>query len=171
MLRGGWAIQSVHQCGPLSLIDVSLPTLLVRGIHGASALDTIATYQASLKNNNLTDTSIFSAGPSGNPSFYIAWLAQEEARPSTPVLSSPIPNLIYFPDLKDALEPPFACLTQALVCRSQQATTLFTNTCYLMQGRALAMPSGTWPVFQPKLNAQSSNTPQAPSKTKNMWSA
>eukprot|EP00983_Pelagomonas_calceolata_P041222 1137971-Pelagomonas_calceolata.AAC.1 len=50
------------------------------------------------------DTGIPSPGPGGNPFYYIAWLAQEEARPSTPETSSPIPDLMYFPDLKDALK-------------------------------------------------------------------
>eukprot|EP00983_Pelagomonas_calceolata_P000011 365-Pelagomonas_calceolata.AAC.1 len=38
----------------------------------------IAKYQASLKNNNLTDTSIPSAGPGSNPFYNNAWLAREE---------------------------------------------------------------------------------------------
>eukprot|EP00983_Pelagomonas_calceolata_P063057 1147568-Pelagomonas_calceolata.AAC.1 len=50
---------------------------------------------------------------------------------------------------------------------AKQATTLITKACYLKQIRALAMPSGTCPVSQPKWNAQSSNTAQAPSTTKN----
>eukprot|EP00983_Pelagomonas_calceolata_P038861 1136947-Pelagomonas_calceolata.AAC.1 len=67
---------------------------------------TTAKYQASIddileKNNNLisqlTNTSVPSAGPGGNPFYNIAWLAQEEARPTIPELSSPIPNLVYPP--------------------------------------------------------------------------
>eukprot|EP00983_Pelagomonas_calceolata_P053693 1143396-Pelagomonas_calceolata.AAC.2 len=73
------------------------------GIAGNECADTIAEYQTSLKNNNLTDTRIPSAGPGGNPFYNIAWLAQEEARPSTPGSSSPVTNLVYFPDLEDAL--------------------------------------------------------------------
>eukprot|EP00983_Pelagomonas_calceolata_P065688 1148689-Pelagomonas_calceolata.AAC.3 len=69
------------------------------GIAGNECADSIAKYQASLKNNNLNDTGIPSAGPGGNPFYNIAWLAREEARPSTPGSSSPIPNLINFPDL------------------------------------------------------------------------
>eukprot|EP00983_Pelagomonas_calceolata_P025345 795061-Pelagomonas_calceolata.AAC.1 len=38
--------------------------------------DKIANYQASLKDNNLTDTSIPSAGKGGNPFYNIAWLAR-----------------------------------------------------------------------------------------------
>eukprot|EP00983_Pelagomonas_calceolata_P037492 1136351-Pelagomonas_calceolata.AAC.1 len=49
-----------------------------------------------------------------------------------------------------------------------QAITLTTRACYLMQIRALAMPSGTCPVSRPKCNTQSSNTAQAPSTIKNM---
>lgn len=60
--------------------------------------------QASLELNILTGTGIPSTGPGGNPFFHIAWLAREEARPSTPASSSPIYNLVYFPDLKDALK-------------------------------------------------------------------
>eukprot|EP00983_Pelagomonas_calceolata_P076797 1153576-Pelagomonas_calceolata.AAC.1 len=64
---------------------------------------------ASLKDNSLTVIGIPSAGPGGNPFYNLAWLAREElilleARPSTPESSSPIPNLICFPDLKDALK-------------------------------------------------------------------
>eukprot|EP00983_Pelagomonas_calceolata_P070029 1150601-Pelagomonas_calceolata.AAC.2 len=69
-----------------------------------SKADTVAKYQASLKDNNLTYTGIHSAGPGGNPFYNITWLAREEARPTTPELSSPIPNLICLPDLKDALK-------------------------------------------------------------------
>eukprot|EP00983_Pelagomonas_calceolata_P023716 746794-Pelagomonas_calceolata.AAC.1 len=36
------------------------------------------------------------------PFYNVAWLAREEARPSTPDSSSSIPNLVYSPDLKDA---------------------------------------------------------------------
>eukprot|EP00983_Pelagomonas_calceolata_P016847 530309-Pelagomonas_calceolata.AAC.1 len=57
-------------------------------------------YQASLQDNNLTDTGIPSAGPGGNPFYNIPLLAREEARPRTP--ESPPPpntNLIYSPDL------------------------------------------------------------------------
>eukprot|EP00983_Pelagomonas_calceolata_P083155 1156099-Pelagomonas_calceolata.AAC.1 len=61
-------------------------------------------YQASLKNNNLIDTSIPRTGPDGNPFYNIAWLAQEETRPSAPESFFPVPNLMYFPDLKDALK-------------------------------------------------------------------
>eukprot|EP00983_Pelagomonas_calceolata_P036169 1131773-Pelagomonas_calceolata.AAC.1 len=35
---------------------------------------------------------------------YHCLLAQEKARPSIPESSSPIPNLVYFPDLKDVLK-------------------------------------------------------------------
>eukprot|EP00983_Pelagomonas_calceolata_P075604 1153086-Pelagomonas_calceolata.AAC.5 len=44
------------------------------------------------------------AGPGGNPFYNTAWLAREEARQSTSESSSPIPNLVYFPDLKDAFK-------------------------------------------------------------------
>eukprot|EP00983_Pelagomonas_calceolata_P027065 850752-Pelagomonas_calceolata.AAC.1 len=53
------------------------------GIAGNECADTIAKYQASLKDNNLMDTGIPNAGPGGNPFYNIAWLAREEARPST----------------------------------------------------------------------------------------
>eukprot|EP00983_Pelagomonas_calceolata_P084765 1156422-Pelagomonas_calceolata.AAC.2 len=121
------------------------------GMAGNECADRIAKYQASLKDSNLTDTGIPSAGPGGNP-FYnrkkpflkksyvsrenspyinkgkrdilaqynIAWLAQEEARPSL--------------DMQIA----------------KQATTLTTKACYLMQIRASAMPTGTCPVPQPE---------------------
>eukprot|EP00983_Pelagomonas_calceolata_P085453 1156564-Pelagomonas_calceolata.AAC.1 len=61
----------------------------VQGDLGMNAQIKIAKYQASLKNNNLTDTGIPSAGPGGNPFYNIAWLAREEARPTTPELSPP----------------------------------------------------------------------------------
>eukprot|EP00983_Pelagomonas_calceolata_P037094 1136186-Pelagomonas_calceolata.AAC.2 len=48
--------------------------------------------------------SICNAGPDGNPFYSIAWLPREEARQSTPKSFSPIPNLVYFPDLQDALK-------------------------------------------------------------------
>eukprot|EP00983_Pelagomonas_calceolata_P067113 1149353-Pelagomonas_calceolata.AAC.2 len=60
--------------------------------------------QASLKRNNLTNTGIHSAGPGGNPFYNIAWLAWEEARPTTPESSPPIPKIVYFPDLEHALK-------------------------------------------------------------------
>eukprot|EP00983_Pelagomonas_calceolata_P024846 782238-Pelagomonas_calceolata.AAC.1 len=74
------------------------------GIAGNECADRIARYQVSLKDDNLTDTGIPSAGPGGNPFYSIAWLAQEEAKPSTPGSSPLIPNLVNFPDLKDALK-------------------------------------------------------------------
>eukprot|EP00983_Pelagomonas_calceolata_P065912 1148783-Pelagomonas_calceolata.AAC.4 len=74
------------------------------GTAGNECADRIAKYQASLKDNNLTGTGIPSAGPGGNPFYNIAWLAREEARPSTPESSSHIPILVYFPNLKDALK-------------------------------------------------------------------
>eukprot|EP00983_Pelagomonas_calceolata_P094479 1157896-Pelagomonas_calceolata.AAC.1 len=73
-------------------------------VAGNECADEIAKYQASLKDNNLTDAGIPSAGQSGNPFYNIAWLAWEEARQSTTEPSSPIPNLTYFPDLKDTLK-------------------------------------------------------------------
>eukprot|EP00983_Pelagomonas_calceolata_P045478 1139760-Pelagomonas_calceolata.AAC.2 len=39
----------------------------------------LAMYLAILKDNNLTDAGIPSAGPGGNPFYNIAWLAREEA--------------------------------------------------------------------------------------------
>eukprot|EP00983_Pelagomonas_calceolata_P056070 1144427-Pelagomonas_calceolata.AAC.4 len=66
--------------------------------------DRIAKQQASLKGNSLTNTGAPNAGPGGNTFFNIAWLAQDEARPSTPGSSSSVPNLVYFPNLKDALK-------------------------------------------------------------------
>eukprot|EP00983_Pelagomonas_calceolata_P019929 629577-Pelagomonas_calceolata.AAC.1 len=74
------------------------------GKAGKECADTIAKYQASLNNNNLTDTGIPSAGPGGNPFHNIAWLDREEARPGTPKSSSPTPNLFYFSDLQNALK-------------------------------------------------------------------
>eukprot|EP00983_Pelagomonas_calceolata_P085259 1156519-Pelagomonas_calceolata.AAC.1 len=61
------------------------------GIAGNECADTIAEFQASLKDSNLTDTGIPSAGPGGNPFYNIAWLTREEARPtrSTPDLPPP----------------------------------------------------------------------------------
>eukprot|EP00983_Pelagomonas_calceolata_P049635 1141607-Pelagomonas_calceolata.AAC.2 len=60
------------------------------GTAGNECADIIAKYQASLKDNSLTDNGIPSAGPGGNPFYYTAWLAQEEARPSTSESSSQI---------------------------------------------------------------------------------
>eukprot|EP00983_Pelagomonas_calceolata_P038714 1136893-Pelagomonas_calceolata.AAC.2 len=54
------------------------------GIAGNECADRIAKYQASLKDNNLTDTSNPSVGPGSNAIYNIAWLAREEARPGTP---------------------------------------------------------------------------------------
>eukprot|EP00983_Pelagomonas_calceolata_P014963 475507-Pelagomonas_calceolata.AAC.1 len=59
------------------------------GIARNECTDEIAKYQAHLKDNNLTDTSTPSAGPGGNPLYNIAWLAREEAMPSTFESSSP----------------------------------------------------------------------------------
>eukprot|EP00983_Pelagomonas_calceolata_P013924 445922-Pelagomonas_calceolata.AAC.1 len=53
------------------------------GISGNGCADRIAKYQADLKDNNMTDTGIPGAGPGNNPFYSIAWLAWEEARPST----------------------------------------------------------------------------------------
>eukprot|EP00983_Pelagomonas_calceolata_P067675 1149563-Pelagomonas_calceolata.AAC.5 len=66
--------------------------------------DTIAKYQASPKDNNLTNTDIPRAGLDGNAFCNVAWLARREARPSASASSSPIFNLMYFPDLEDALK-------------------------------------------------------------------
>eukprot|EP00983_Pelagomonas_calceolata_P032938 1032020-Pelagomonas_calceolata.AAC.1 len=63
------------------------------GIAENEYADRIAEYQASLNNNNLTDTGIPNASPGGNPFYNFAWLAREKAKPSTPESSSPIPNL------------------------------------------------------------------------------
>eukprot|EP00983_Pelagomonas_calceolata_P050058 1141786-Pelagomonas_calceolata.AAC.3 len=52
----------------------------------------------------MTDNNIPSAGPGNNPFYNTAWLAWKEARPSTSESSSPTPNLMFFPDLKDALK-------------------------------------------------------------------
>eukprot|EP00983_Pelagomonas_calceolata_P132451 1161867-Pelagomonas_calceolata.AAC.4 len=62
-------------------------------IAGNEYTDSIAEYQASLKDNNLTDTGIPNTGPGCNPFYNIAWLARGEARPTTPESSIPIPNL------------------------------------------------------------------------------
>eukprot|EP00983_Pelagomonas_calceolata_P003177 104167-Pelagomonas_calceolata.AAC.1 len=78
--------------------------MLTKPAPGNECGDEIAKYQASLKDNNLTDTSIPSAGPDCNPFYNIAWLARKEASPSTPESFSPTPNLIYFLDLKKALK-------------------------------------------------------------------
>eukprot|EP00983_Pelagomonas_calceolata_P045790 1139874-Pelagomonas_calceolata.AAC.1 len=58
------------------------------GRTGNECADKIAQYQASLKDNNLTGTGIHSVGPGGKPFYDIAWLAREEARPTTPGLFS-----------------------------------------------------------------------------------
>eukprot|EP00967_Tisochrysis_lutea_P127881 scaffold218096_cov31-Tisochrysis_lutea.AAC.1 len=58
-------------------------------------------YQANANGNILTDTGIPNGGPSRTPFYNIARLAREEARPSTYKSSSPTPNRIYFPELKD----------------------------------------------------------------------
>eukprot|EP00983_Pelagomonas_calceolata_P002785 92378-Pelagomonas_calceolata.AAC.1 len=71
---------------------------------GNECADRIAKYQANLKDDNLTDAGIPSAGPGGNPFFNIAWLAREAARPTTHEFSFPIANLNYLPDLKNALK-------------------------------------------------------------------
>eukprot|EP00983_Pelagomonas_calceolata_P066379 1149004-Pelagomonas_calceolata.AAC.1 len=80
-------------------LPMSDPKNLVEpnGAAGNECADTIVKYQAGLKSNNLTDTSIPSSGPGGNPFYNTAWLAWEEACLSTSESSSPIPNLIYFP--------------------------------------------------------------------------
>eukprot|EP00983_Pelagomonas_calceolata_P072083 1151538-Pelagomonas_calceolata.AAC.1 len=65
------------------------------GITGNECADTIAKYQVSLKDNNLTDTGIHNVGPGGNAFCNIVWLAWEEARPTILELSPPIPNLIF----------------------------------------------------------------------------
>eukprot|EP00983_Pelagomonas_calceolata_P052958 1143082-Pelagomonas_calceolata.AAC.2 len=101
------------------------------GISRNKCADTIAKYQASLKDNNLTETSIPSAGPGGNPFYNIAYLAWKEARPSTPELSSPIPNLIHFPDLKNALEFHMHAKHRLDMHTAKQASTLITRGCYL----------------------------------------
>eukprot|EP00983_Pelagomonas_calceolata_P124543 1161118-Pelagomonas_calceolata.AAC.2 len=85
------------------------------GIAGNECTDKVVNFQASLKDNNLTDTSIPSAGPGGNPFYNTAWLAREEARLSTPEFSLPIPNLRYFPVLEDALKCHIH-VTHRLVC-------------------------------------------------------
>eukprot|EP00983_Pelagomonas_calceolata_P070851 1150959-Pelagomonas_calceolata.AAC.2 len=56
---------------------------------------------ANANGNILTDTGIPNGGPSRTPFYNIARLAREEARPSTYKSSSPTPNRIYFPELKD----------------------------------------------------------------------
>eukprot|EP00983_Pelagomonas_calceolata_P057440 1145065-Pelagomonas_calceolata.AAC.1 len=114
----------------------------------------------------MADIGIHSTGLGGNPLKDIAWLAREEARPSTFESSFPIPNPMYFSDLKDALDSTCMLNTDLNMQVARQATTLITKACYLMQTRALAMPSGTCPVSQPKRNTQSSSTAQAPSTTK-----
>eukprot|EP00983_Pelagomonas_calceolata_P068165 1149787-Pelagomonas_calceolata.AAC.4 len=60
---------------------------------GNENTDKITKYLASFKDNNLTDTGTPSAGPGANPFYNIALLDREEARPTTPELSYPIPNL------------------------------------------------------------------------------
>eukprot|EP00983_Pelagomonas_calceolata_P058518 1145525-Pelagomonas_calceolata.AAC.1 len=70
------------------------------GIAGNKCTDKFAKYQAILK--KLTDTGIPSAGPGSNHFYNFVWLAQKEARSGTSESSSPIPNLIYFSDLKNA---------------------------------------------------------------------
>eukprot|EP00983_Pelagomonas_calceolata_P080893 1155340-Pelagomonas_calceolata.AAC.2 len=47
------------------------------GIAGNGCADKVAKYQASLKDNNLADAGIPSAGPGGKPSYKNAWLARE----------------------------------------------------------------------------------------------
>eukprot|EP00983_Pelagomonas_calceolata_P061716 1146942-Pelagomonas_calceolata.AAC.4 len=93
-------------------------------------------------------SSIHNAGPGGNPFYNIAWLAWEEARPTIPELSSPIPNLIFLSDLKDALKSHMHAKHR--LGYADRTTTLITKACYLMQIRALAMPSVTCPVSQPE---------------------
>eukprot|EP00983_Pelagomonas_calceolata_P023279 733540-Pelagomonas_calceolata.AAC.1 len=51
------------------------------GIAGNECAETIAKYQATFKDYNLTGTGISSAGPGGNPFYNVAWLARKETRP------------------------------------------------------------------------------------------
>eukprot|EP00983_Pelagomonas_calceolata_P037549 1136389-Pelagomonas_calceolata.AAC.2 len=81
----------------------ALPAKYYAGKAGNELADKGAKHQTSLKDNYLVDTGIPGAGPGGNPFYNVAWLARKEARPSAPEPSSPIPNLAYFPDLRDAL--------------------------------------------------------------------
>eukprot|EP00983_Pelagomonas_calceolata_P073124 1152016-Pelagomonas_calceolata.AAC.2 len=83
--------------------QLTLPTQKANPL-GMNAQSMSAKYQASLKDNNLTDTGFPSASPGGTSFYNIAWLAWAEARPSSSKSSSPIPNLMFLLDLKDALE-------------------------------------------------------------------
>eukprot|EP00983_Pelagomonas_calceolata_P087663 1157009-Pelagomonas_calceolata.AAC.1 len=63
-----------------------------------------AKYQPSLKDGNLTDTGIPSAGPGGNPLDNTIWLAREETD-SRPYQSHPSSlRLRHLPDLENALK-------------------------------------------------------------------
>eukprot|EP00983_Pelagomonas_calceolata_P006071 201860-Pelagomonas_calceolata.AAC.1 len=128
--------------------DKAMTKVLQHAIYSA-IINTEGLLHANLKDNNVTDTSIPNAGPGGNPFYKTAWLArEEEARLSTPESSSPIPNLVYFPDLK-MLQNPICMINTGLDTQiARQAITLITRACYPMQTRALAMLSGTCHVSQ-----------------------
>eukprot|EP00983_Pelagomonas_calceolata_P066203 1148912-Pelagomonas_calceolata.AAC.1 len=118
-------------------------------IAGNENTDKIAKYLASLKDNNLTDTGTPSAGPGANPFYNIALLAREEARPTTPELSYPIPNLIYLSDLKDALKSHMHAKHRLGYVDRKTGYYTIIKACYLMQIMTLAMPYGTCHVSQP----------------------
>eukprot|EP00983_Pelagomonas_calceolata_P022113 694288-Pelagomonas_calceolata.AAC.1 len=120
------------------------------GIAGNENADRKAKHQTSLRDKNLIDNGIPSAVPGGNPLYSIAWLAREEARPRTPESSSPIPNLVYFPNLKDALKSHLQAKHRLGYADCKTGYSLNTRACYFMQIWAFAIHSGTCPVSQPE---------------------
>eukprot|EP00983_Pelagomonas_calceolata_P118595 1160523-Pelagomonas_calceolata.AAC.3 len=67
--------ETAHECARLSFIEPILVKHKVKshaGVAGNERADMIAKYQASLKNDNLTDTGVPSAGSDGNPFYNIA---------------------------------------------------------------------------------------------------
>eukprot|EP00983_Pelagomonas_calceolata_P042836 1138677-Pelagomonas_calceolata.AAC.1 len=91
--------ESVFQCQN----SIAATTAIIRSSENPCR---IAKYQASLKDKKLTDTGIPSAGPGSNPFYNIAWLVRSRRGKTegTPESFPLLPNLVYFPDLKDALK-------------------------------------------------------------------
>eukprot|EP00983_Pelagomonas_calceolata_P057553 1145115-Pelagomonas_calceolata.AAC.1 len=105
--------------------------------------------------------------PRWQPFYNIAWLAREEARPSTPE-SPPLPNIVYFPDLKDALKSHMHAKHRFGYADCKTGCYTYYQSLLPHVNKGIRNAFWNMPCVSTCVKSTIFHTAQAPSPTKNM---